>query len=117
MNKASFLVLLASSLVVTVQPSHAGGCSPSDPLGNNSGNLCPLDYTGVHGGSFNRTGVGFSAYYGPRLDPLTPGTSVINGRLNNEFFTSIEAGDATGGITIKTNKGSTYTIRNSTKSP
>ena len=116
MNKASFLALLTSSLVVTVQPSQAGGCSPSDPLGNNSGNLCPLDYSGVHGGSFNRTGVGSSAYYGPRLDPLTPGTSIIKGRLTNDFFTGIEAGDATGGITIKTNKGSTYTIKNTTQS-
>lgn len=86
-------------------------CSPSDPFGNNSNNLCPGHYHGIYGNSFTRKGVGDKAFYGPDLGPNSDGKEIIEKRLRNDFFTNIETGGAQGGITIRTNSGETYTIR------
>ena len=86
-------------------------CSPSDPFGDNTENLCPVHYHGIYGDSFTRHGVGEKAYYGPKLGPNIPGVKIIDKSLTNGYFTRIETGGAHGGITVKTNSGKTYTIK------
>ena len=90
-------------------------CSPSDPLGNNTNNLCPVHYHGVYGNSFNRKGIGDSAFYGPALGPNTPGKKIVKNRLDNDYYTNIETGGKQGGITIKTSSGVSYTINEENK--
>ena len=112
--KASYLKLVCSFIFIfLVCPGvkTQQRCSPSDPLGNNSNNLCPVHYHGIYGNSFARMGVGDQAFYGPPLGPNTPGNKIIDKRLHNDYFTNIQAGGVQGGISIKTNSGLTITIR------
>ncbi|MDB4346535.1 hypothetical protein OAA55_00775 [bacterium] len=90
-------------------------CSPSDPLGDNTNNLCPVHYHGVYGNSFTRKGIGDSSFYGPALGPNTPGKKIVKNRLDNEYFTGIETGGKQGGITIRTSSGVSYTINKENK--
>ena len=107
-----FLSLL---LFASIQAEAQQRCSPSDPLGNNTNNLCPVHYHGVYGNSFNRKGIGDSAFYGPALGPNTPGKKIVKNSLDNDYYTNIEIGGKQGGITIKTSSGVSYTINKDNK--
>jgi hypothetical protein len=110
--KKIILLVLSSFFVVDFLEAQAQkNCSPSDPFGDNTDNLCPVHYHGIYGDSFTRNGVGDKAYYGPELGPNTPGVKIIDKRLTNDYFTRIEVGGVQGGITVKTNSGKTYTIK------
>ena len=110
--KKTILFLLSSCFVLDILEAQAqNNCSPSDPFGDNTDNLCPVHYHGIYGDSFARQGVGDRAYYGKELGPNIPGVKIIDKRLTNDYFTRIEVGGAHGGITVKTNSGKTYTIK------
>lgn len=103
-------------LLTSPQSKAQQRCSPSDPLGDNTNNLCPVHYHGVYGNSFTRKGIGDSAFYGPALGPNTPGKKIVENGLDNDYFTYIETGGKQGGITIKTHSGKSYTINKENKS-
>ena len=91
-----------------INEAYAQGCPTSDPFGNNPNNLCPMHYHGVYDKSFTRQGVGAEAYYGPKIDPITPGTKLIDKRLNGDYFTEVITGGSEGGVTVKTSSGRVF---------
>ena len=104
---------LISTLMLTINfliinEAHAQSCPTSDPFGDNPGNLCPMHYHGVYDKSFSRQGVGAEAYYGPKIDPITPGTKLIDKRLKGDYFTEVITGGSEGGVTVKTSSGRVF---------
>ena len=99
----SIFILMMKFLIIN--EAFAQRCPTSDPFGDNPGNLCPMHYHGVYDKSFTRQGVGTEAYYGPKVNPITPGTKLIDKRLKGDYFTEVITGGSEGGVTIKTNSG------------
>ena len=100
-------LMLAMNFLI-INEAHAQSCPTSDPFGDNPGNLCPMHYHGVYDKSFTRQGVGAEAYYGPKIDPITPGTKLIDKRLKGDYFTEVITGGSEGGVTVKTNSGRVF---------
>ena len=103
---SSVFILMMKFLIIN--EAFAQRCPTSDPFGDNPGNLCPMHYHGVYDKSFTRQGVGAEAYYGPKVNPITPGTKLIDKRLNGDYFTEVITGGSEGGVTVKTNSGRVF---------
>ena len=102
----SIFILMMKFFIIN--EAFAQRCPTSDPFGDNPGNLCPMHYHGVYDKSFTRQGVGAEAYYGPKVNPITPGTKLIDKRLKGDYFTEVITGGSEGGVTIKTNSGRVF---------
>ena len=108
LSKSLISVFILMMKFLIINEAFAQRCPTSDPFGDNPGNLCPMHYHGVYDKSFTRQGVGTEAYYGPKVNPITPGTKLIDKRLNGDYFTEVITGGSEGGVTIKTNSGRVF---------
>ena len=108
LSKSLISVFILMTKFLIINEAFAQRCPTSDPFGDNPGNLCPMHYHGVYDKSFTRQGVGTEAYYGPKVNPITPGTKLIDKRLNGDYFTEVITGGSEGGVTIKTNSGRVF---------
>ena len=108
LSKSLISVFILMMKFLIINEAFAQRCPTSDPFGDNPGNLCPMHYHGVYDKSFTRQGVGAEAYYGPKVNPITPGTKLIDKRLNGDYFTEVITGGSEGGVTVKTNSGRVF---------
>ena len=107
-SKSPISVFILMMKFLIINEAFAQRCPTSDPFGDNPGNLCPMHYHGVYDKSFTRQGVGTEAYYGPKVNPITPGTKLIDKRLNGDYFTEVITGGSEGGVTVKTSSGRVF---------
>ena len=107
-SKSLIPIFILMMKFLIINEAFAQRCPTSDPFGDNPGNLCPMHYHGVYDKSFTRQGVGAEAYYGPKVNPITPGTKLIDKRLNGDYFTEVITGGSEGGVTVKTNSGRVF---------
>ena len=108
LSKSLISVFILMMKFLIINEAFAQRCPTSDPFGDNPGNLCPMHYHGVYDKSFTRQGVGAEAYYGPKVNAITPGTKLIDKRLNGDYFTEVITGGSEGGVTVKTNSGRVF---------
>ena len=108
LSKSLIPVFILMMKFLIINEAFAQRCPTSDPFGDNPGNLCPMHYHGVYDKSFTRQGVGAEAYYGPKVNPITPGTKLIDKRLSGDYFTEVITGGSEGGVTVKTNSGRVF---------
>ena len=108
LSKSLISIFILMTKFLIINEAFAQRCPTSDPFGDNPGNLCPMHYHGVYDKSFTRQGVGVEAYYGPKVNPITPGTKLIDKRLNGDYFTEVITGGSEGGVTVKTNSGRVF---------
>ena len=83
-------------------------CIPSDPLGENPGNLCPNQYMPHIDRKFHVIGHGTAAFQGASNDIRYPGKKVINSPIRSDFFTNVSSGDNSNGVRIMTNNGKVF---------
>ena len=103
------------SLLLFINPNNsnfvkADICNPHDPNGENPDTLCIKHYHQNFGNEFQHTGNGSSAFYGKSNDLRYPGKKVISQPLQDDYFTSVSAGDKSNGVMIQTSKGKIYTF-------
>jgi len=104
---SSFLLVNGAA---SSSPGLAAPCYPSDPTGDNPGNLCPpcppfgmsIDSNSfVHGSATKR-------FYGPPVSPIQPGIPVGVQSPKDGYWTKITNQDRTS--SMETNKGKTFNM-------
>jgi len=116
------VVGLCSGICFHASHGAARPCFPSDPTGDNPGNLCLIYPT--HGMSLDsetfRDGFASEGFYGPRAGPRWPGTPLEdnhapgtaldpNGQKANGYWTRLEASD--GESRFVTNTGKEWKVK------
>jgi len=116
-----WLLVILALMVMLVPQLQAAPCYPSDPEGENPGNLCPTyppSGMTLDSNTF-RPGSATEGYFGRPLGPTLPGTPVVKGHNPRTpidpragadgYWTSIEA---TNGMTqIRTNTGRQWNLK------
>ena len=114
MTFSKHIFLFVGFILISLSPngSFASPCNPSDPDGENPGNLCFLHLAKPYQSTFKQ-GYASDGYFGVPVGPGIPGNQIIPSHqsgtpmdkrnINNGFWTNIES--STNGSTVRTNSG------------
>ena len=104
------LVCFVFDLVFSLT-SNSQNCAPNNPKGLNSSTICFTFVNTIQNHPHLRTGHAFKGFTGRPVSPFEPGKSLIDTPIDSDYFTEIHTNDSKS-VTIRSNKGKTWTIKN-----